>query len=154
MSNSTLIEPAMSEPAMSREVYENPLIGDKVVFLKTSRATGGEYTLMELEVAAGGGNALHTHKTAAETFTVLEGNLEVQAGKERRTLKTGESFTVPPKIAHCFRNPSQQSIKFLVEFRPGHEGFEKSLKIAYGLATDGLTNKDSIPKNFSHLALL
>ncbi|MDQ4141587.1 MAG: cupin domain-containing protein [Bacteroidota bacterium] len=139
---------------MTRKIYENPMIGDKVVFLKTSRESGGECTLMELEVVAGGGNTLHTHTTASETFTVLEGNLEVQAGKERRLLKPGESFTVPPKTAHCFRNPSQQLIKFQVEFRPGHEGFENSLKIAYGLATDGLTNKKSIPKSFSHLALL
>lgn len=45
-------------------------------------------------------------------------------------------------------------MKFTVELRPGHAGFENSLKIAYGLAKDGLTNNKSIPKSLSHLAVL
>ncbi len=36
---------------------------------------------------------------------------------------------------------------------PGHDGFEKGIAIAYGLAADGKTNKKGVPKSLMHLAL-
>ncbi|GEO03623.1 hypothetical protein AAE02nite_12870 [Adhaeribacter aerolatus] len=142
------------EPPFSQRIYENPIIKDKAIFLKTSRETNGEYTLIEVEVAPGGGNELHIHRTFSETFRPLAGDLEVQVGKKRTLLKQGESYTVQPLTHHAFHNPSDKPVKFLVELRPGHEGFEQSIKIAYGLACDGLTNNKSVPKKFSHLALV
>jgi hypothetical protein len=41
-----------------------------------------------------------------------------------------------------------------VKLRPGHEGFENSLKIAYGLACDGLTNGKGVPRSLAHLAVV
>ncbi len=38
--------------------------------------------------------------------------------------------------------------------RPGHAGFEQTLRVGYGLAADGLTNAAGVPKNILHLALL
>jgi mannose-6-phosphate isomerase-like protein (cupin superfamily) len=138
----------------SRRTYENPVIGDKIVFLKTSRETNGACTLIDLTLAPGGGNTPHVHRIASETFIALEGNLEVHCGNERRAIGPGESFTVPPGAVHCFRNPSVGPIRCQVKMEPGHEGFENSVKIAYGLATEGLTNCRSIPRRFSHAALL
>ena len=139
---------------MERKVYENPIYGDKAIFLKTAEETNGLCTLIEMELAAGGGNEPHLHETYAETFTVIQGDLTLLTGKEYKTLKKGESFTVPPKMIHCFKNRSKCTAKFLVEFTPGQPGFEKVLKIGYGLAKDGLTSKKGVPKKFSHFALL
>jgi hypothetical protein len=41
-----------------------------------------------------------------------------------------------------------------VELRPGHAGFEKSLRVAYGLAADGLVRANGMPRNLLHAALL
>jgi hypothetical protein len=41
----------------------------------------------------------------------------------------------------------------LVELRPGHSGFEKALKVAYGLAAEGLAAANGAPKNPYDLAL-
>jgi quercetin dioxygenase-like cupin family protein len=139
---------------MERKVYENPIYGDKAVFLKTAEETNGLCTLIEMELAAGGGNEPHLHETYAETFTVIQGDLTLLTGKEYKTLKKGESFTIPPKMVHCFKNRSKTTAKFLIEFAPGQPGFEKVLKIGYGLAKDGLTSKKGVPKKFSHFALL
>ena len=139
---------------MERKVYENPVYGDKAVFLKTAAETGGLYTLIEMEVSAGGGNEPHLHEDYAETFTVVEGDLTLLAGKEYRVLRQGESFTVPPKMVHCFKNRSKSRVKFSVKFSPGQPGFENVLKIGYGLAKDGLTTGKGVPKKFSHFALL
>src|SRR3712207_6674180 len=95
------IHPDLSHLSVDRKVYENPIIRDKAVFLKTARETGGAYSLLEVEVAPGGGNEPHLHGTFFETFTLLEGNLEVQAGKDQKVLQPGESFTIPPKMIHC-----------------------------------------------------
>ncbi|MBD0258840.1 MAG: cupin domain-containing protein [Cytophagales bacterium] len=137
-----------------RKVYENPTIGDKAVFLQTSAETGGAYTLLEIELAAGGGNPLHAHRTYTETFIPVEGELEVQLGKERKLLRPGETCTVPLRAVHCFRNPSDKPIRFRVKLVPGNEGFEYSVMIAYGLAKDGLTNREGMPKNLAYAAVL
>lgn len=139
---------------MNKRVFENPVIGDRVTFLETSEEANGVHSLLEIELIPKGGNAVHYHRSFSETFTAVEGELGVQAGKEHKVLKPGESYTIPPMMLHRFYNTGEQPIKFRVELRPGHAGFENSMKIAYGLARDGLTNKKSVPRKFSHMALL
>ena len=69
-------------------------------------------------------------------------------------MKPGERFTVKPMQLHGFFNPTNEPIKFNILIEPGHEGFENSLRILYGLAKDGLTDKESIPKSLTHTALV
>ena len=70
--------------------YYHPIQKDYATFLKTSEETDGEYTLIEVEVAPGGGNDPHYHKTYNEHFEVLEGTLEVLVGEETLTLGPGQ----------------------------------------------------------------
>ena len=74
----------------SQRRYYHPIQKDYATFLETSEETGGERTLIEVEVAPGGGNAPHYHKTYDEHFEVVEGALEVLVGKEARTLRPGQ----------------------------------------------------------------
>ena len=124
-------------PATGRRRYYHPEQKDYATFLETSEQTGGERTLVEVEVAPGGGTPPHYHKTYEEHFEVLEGTLEVHMGGETRTLRPGEKATVPLNTLHNFRNPTGEPTTFLVELRPGSAGFEKALKAGYGLASDG-----------------
>ncbi|WP_026463375.1 cupin domain-containing protein [Adhaeribacter aquaticus] len=139
---------------MNQRIFKNPNVKDKVTFLKTAAETNGEYTLLEVELAPGGGNPLHYHLTYAETFTPVTGNLGVQLGNQTRLLKPGEAFTVLPKLVHRFYNPGAHPITFLTELRPASIGFEKFIKILYGLASDGLTTEKGIPKNWFYAALI
>lgn len=139
---------------MEGKVFENPVYRDKATFLKTAEETNGVCTLIEFEVSAGGGNQPHLHDDCAESFLVVEGELTLVIGKETRTLKKDQSLTVPPKTVHCFKNKSKSPVKFLVEFKPGQPGFERVLKIGYGLAKDGLTSSRGVPNRFLHFALL
>jgi mannose-6-phosphate isomerase-like protein (cupin superfamily) len=136
-----------------RRIY-NPAQKDYATFLETSASTNGKRTLLEVEVAPGGGNGLHYHTTYSERFEVLEGELGVQVGNKKMTLKPGESATVPINTLHRFYNVIDQPTRFLVELQPGSVGFEQGLQIAYGLATDGLTNKEGMPTNMYHLAVI
>jgi mannose-6-phosphate isomerase-like protein (cupin superfamily) len=71
-----LSRPGAPRAGASRRYY-HPLPKDYATFLKTSEETGGEYTLIEVEVAPEGGTELHYHKTYDEHFEVVEGTLEV-----------------------------------------------------------------------------
>ena len=136
-----------------RKIY-NPVQRDSVTFLKTSKETGGAYTLVDVELAADGGVGLHYHKTYSEKFTVITGTLGVMLGKQDQHLKKNESATAEPNILHRFYNSSSEPVRFQVELRPASEGFERSLQVAYGLARDGKTNSKGIPLNIFHVALL
>jgi quercetin dioxygenase-like cupin family protein len=138
---------------MERKIY-NPIQKDTVIFLKTSSETNGQCTLVEVELADGGGVGLHYHKTYSENFECLEGEMQVQLGKIIHSLKKGESATAEPNINHLFRNRSGKPCKFKVELKPASRGFEQSLQIGYGLAADGLCKPNGFPKNKLALAWL
>jgi quercetin dioxygenase-like cupin family protein len=138
---------------MERKIY-NPIQKDTVTFLKTHADTNGECTLVEVELADGGGVGLHYHKTYLEKFDCHEGEVEVQLGKTMYKLQPGQSATAPPNINHLFRNRSGKPCRFQVELRPASRGFEQSLQIGYGLAADGLCKPNGFPKDKLALAWL
>ncbi len=144
----------MTTTTASRTI-ENPIIKDKVTFLETAAETQGKYTLVQVELAPGGGNGVHYHKSFDETFTVVAGRLGIQLGLEFHTLETGESATAPANILHRFYNPSDtEKVVFNVLLQPGSTGFEQTLQVAYGLARDGRMNRKGVPKNLYHMALI
>src|SRR3954470_11307591 len=99
---------------MERKIY-NPIQKDTVTFLKTAADTNGAYTLVEVELANGGGVGLHYHKTYSEKFTCTDGVVQVQLGKKLTALQAGESATAQPKVNHLFRNRSGKACRFTVE---------------------------------------
>lgn len=132
----------------------NPIYKDTVTFLETTAETGGTHTLLELTLLPGGSNPPHIHKAFTETFTALEGPLGLRLKRGEKILSPGQSYTVQRHEVHNFFNPSNAEIKFQVLFQPGHTGMENALRIAYGLASDGFTDKKGNPKNLSVAALL
>ncbi|GAB3257843.1 hypothetical protein GCM10027347_20690 [Larkinella harenae] len=134
-----------------KRTFENPLIGDKVHFTKFASESGSSESIIDVELKPGGGNGLHYHKTFAEHFECMEGELSVQVGKEISILRPGEMATAPAGSIHRFFNASSQPTRFRVIIDPGHTGFENTLKIAYGLASDGYMTPSGKPKKLWHL---
>ena len=113
-----------------RKTIVNPIIRDTVTFLQTSEESGGKITEAEITLMPRGGNPLHYHKTYSETFTAIDGQLGLKLGRRNtKILKEGETFTVEPMSLHGFYNPTDKEIKFNVKLKPGHIGFENSLRI-------------------------
>lgn len=139
---------------MEKRVFENPIIKDKVSIIKSTKETSGEYLLLQIELAAGGGNGLHYHTTFREEFTAISGNLSIEKKFGKIVLKPGETATAHINELHRFFNETSETITFQVRISPGHEGFENGLRIAYGLASDGKTNKKGVPSKFDHLAII
>ncbi|HEV2124970.1 MAG TPA: cupin domain-containing protein [Chloroflexota bacterium] len=144
----------IESPKTGERCYYNPVQKDWATILETSEETHGERALIEVELAPGGGTTPHYHKTYAEHFEVLQGSLAVTVNGLTRTLGPGEKAAVPKNTLHNFRNPTEEPTTFLVELRPGSSGFERALKVGYGLARDGMTSDKGVPKNLSYMALL
>src|SRR6478735_9037994 len=115
----------------------NPVIKDEATFLRTARESDSKVSELQITLAPGGGNRMHYHKTYSETFIAVDGELGLRLGRNgTKLLKPGERYTVQPMQHHCFFNPGGNTVKFNILIEPGHEGFENSLRILYGLAKD------------------
>ncbi|HET7898413.1 MAG TPA: cupin domain-containing protein [Flavisolibacter sp.] len=139
---------------MEKRVFYNPKIKDKVTVLKTAADTCGNYILVEVELAAGGGVPLHYHTTFAETFIAVEGVVGLVIGRQKMEIQPPHSATAPIGEVHRFFNPGKSPVRFRVKISPAENRFLESLCIGYGLAEDGKTNDKGTPKKFDHLAVL
>jgi mannose-6-phosphate isomerase-like protein (cupin superfamily) len=69
----------------------------------------------------------HVHPHNVEVFEVLEGEVELLFGSEWRTVRAGESVTVPAGARHTFRNHSGRFAAFRNVHDPHHD-FEAYLR--------------------------
>lgn len=144
----------MSNGTILPRRIKNPVQGDVAVFLETSAESGGERSLLALEVEPGGHVTPHLHMTYAEHFVVREGRLTVTVGGVRHELGPGEEALVDPGALHAWSNETSERAVADIELRPGQPGFERTLRVAYGLAADGRTRPDGVPRNPLYTALL
>ncbi|MUG92035.1 cupin domain-containing protein [Scytonema sp. UIC 10036] len=138
------------------ETIVNPVTGDRMTVLHSNPTGEGEYFKVRFDLPPGAkGSPLHYHTKMGETFTVLQGCLEMEVGGrgKRLTLQAGESVYVPPGMQHSFRNASEQWVTYTSENTPAGQ-FEQFIRGLFGLAIDGKTNREGMPTNPLHLALL
>ena len=139
-----------------KRTITNPVFEDEVRFVTTAEESDGEVTELEITLKPGGENDLHYHQTYAETFTAVEGRLGVRLGPKgvEHILEPGQSKVVDEGQIHAFFNPTDADITFKVELKPGHTGFEQSLRIMYGLAHDGEVNAQGMPKSLKNMGVI
>lgn len=140
----------------SPEIIVNPVTGDQMTILQASYQSRGAYAKIQFDLPPGAqGSPLHYHTYMSETFTVLEGCLEMEVGQKcnYRTLQAGEHLHVPAGVHHSFRNASSEWVTFTSENDPAGQ-FEQFIRGLFGLAIDGKVNRQGMPKNLLHLALL
>ncbi|WP_400190522.1 cupin domain-containing protein [Hymenobacter sp. B81] len=137
-----------------KRTLENPLIGDVVHFVKLAHEPGSPDTVVEVTLKPGGGNDPHFHRTFDEHFECLEGEVNLQLGRQIVTLRPGERAVAPRRAVHRFFNASSQPTRFRVTIRPGSPGFEHTLQIIYGLAADGQLTRHGRPRKLWQLGLI
>ncbi len=127
------------------QIIENPVTGESLRFLKTSRDTNGESVVVEVTVRPDGFvAAAHMHPEQSEHFQILEGLVGFRLGCEKMELQAGESVLVEPGTAHKFWNAGDTPARFVTVVRPALQ-FEQLIETMYGLAADGKTNKKGMP---------
>ena len=95
--------------------------------------TGDLCTVWEGRVPPGTvGAGSHYHRSRDEFFYVLEGELVLRIGNERRTAGAGTFAFIPRETIHGFHNASSESATLLVMHHPA--GFERFLEEMQQLA--------------------
>jgi quercetin dioxygenase-like cupin family protein len=121
----------------STDIIDNPLSGERIVIHRTAADTGGELLSWELTLAPGGRvPSSHAHPHQTEQFTVVDGRLTFRMGYRRRTVRAGQTVTVPPGTVHGFANPGRRPAVVLVEARPALD-MQALLATAAALASAG-----------------
>lgn len=135
------------------DIIENPVTGERIVFVQTSTETNGDAVVVETFVQPGGNvAATHVHPNQEERFHVLEGTMGFRAGKETLQAGPGDQVVVPAGTPHRFWNAGSEEARFLCEVRPALH-FEDLLGTMFALAADGKTNRKGMP-NLLRLAVI
>ena len=132
--------------AQSGGVIEHPVTGEKFVFRKTARDTGGEAFEVDFYVQPGAfAAAQHIHPLQEERFEIVSGTVCVRvAGKE--TLKgAGEEVVIPAGTPHVWWNAGDDELRMRVAFHPALRS-ESFFETFFGLAQDGkVSRKTGLP---------
>jgi mannose-6-phosphate isomerase-like protein (cupin superfamily) len=127
------------------DTITNPVTGEQMTFIQTSRDTDGAAVVVEVVVRPHGFvAAAHLHPSQKERFEVIEGTLGFKVGRETVTAGPGERLTVPANTPHTFWNAGDGEARFRCEIRPALQ-FESLLETMFGLAEDGRTNRKGMP---------
>jgi quercetin dioxygenase-like cupin family protein len=135
------------------DTIENPVTGERIVFLATARETGGEAVVIEAHVQPGGCvAAAHVHPHQEERFNVVAGTVGFRLGRKRFVAVAGDELTVPAGTPHRFWNAGDDVARFVCQIRPALQ-FESLLETMFALARDGKTNRKGMP-GLLHLAVI
>ena len=127
------------------DTIENPVTGERLVFRKTSRETGGQAVVIETFVQPNGFvAAAHVHPSQEERFEVLRGSVGFKIGRKKLVAGPGRRITVPAGTPHKFWNAGDDEAHFVCEVRPALQ-FESLIETMFNLAADGKTNKKGMP---------
>ncbi len=127
------------------DTIENPVTGERLRFLKTSRDTGGESVVVEVTVQPDGFvAAAHVHPNQSEHFQVLEGTVGFKLDGKTIEAKAGDSVVVEPGTSHKFWNAGETPARFVTVVSPALQ-FEQLIETMFSLAADGKTNGKGMP---------
>lgn len=127
------------------DVIENPVTGERMVFLQTGEQNGGELLQIEMAVRPGGfAAAEHVHPTQEERFTVRAGTLTLRIAGQQRELGVGEQAAIPPGTPHVWWNGGDEELRVLLEFRPAGQ-FDRFITSFFALAQAGRTDERGLP---------
>jgi quercetin dioxygenase-like cupin family protein len=132
----------------SGEVYENPRCRERVVIRTPAAETGGERTVMDVYVGAGGFvSGEHVHPISEERFTLVRGRLRVRIdGRDHILDQVGQSVLIPPGAKHRWFNAADGETFHICEVIHNAERFERLvLRQLFGLAQDGRTTAEGVP---------
>jgi quercetin dioxygenase-like cupin family protein len=124
---------AIAQPNTDKKTAHIGVVGDTYTILLAGNDTAGRFCLIDMHIPPGGGPPPHRHDFE-ETFTVLEGELDVAFRVAKHVVRAGETINIPANAPHQFHNSSSQPVRMLCICSPaGQEEF--FLEIGVPVAT-------------------
>lgn len=112
------------------------VVGDTYTILLRSEDTAGRYCLIDMHVPPGGGPPPHRHDFE-ETFTVLEGEVEIVFRGKKMVARAGETVHIPANAPHQFHNSSARVARLMCICAPaGQERFFEEVGMKMGSRTE------------------
>lgn len=140
--------------AKTGDIIEHPVTGERIIWRKTAKDTGGELLQADVMMKPHGFVAAeHIHPLQEERFEVLAGNVKFRVNGVEREVLTGETAIVPPRTPHVWWNDGDQEAHVLVELRPALRT-EEFFETFFGLAQAGKVDKKTGLPNLLVMALL
>jgi quercetin dioxygenase-like cupin family protein len=141
--------------ASKNNVIFNKVTGEKITWLETCGDTNGQRLSFRFEVAPKGKLPVtHYHPNQIETFQISKGTFEVSLPGEIRTLKAGETLSIPRGVPHRWWNASVSELAVMkVTFEPALNT-QTFLEQFYGLSNDGKTKPDGTPPFLQLMAMV
>jgi quercetin dioxygenase-like cupin family protein len=126
---------ANAQPDMEGSSRHIGVVGDTYTILLDGNDTAGQFCLIDMHVPPGGGPPPHRHDFE-ETFTLLEGELEVTFRGSKRVVQAGETINIPANAPHQFHNSSSEPVRMLCICSPaGQEEFFREVGVAVATRT-------------------
>jgi quercetin dioxygenase-like cupin family protein len=105
------------------------IVGDTYTILLTGNDTRGRFCLIDMHVPPDGGPPPHRHDFE-ESFTMLEGEIEIIFRGMKSVLRAGETANIPANAPHRFQNRTSQPARLLCICSPaGQEEFFLALGV-------------------------
>jgi quercetin dioxygenase-like cupin family protein len=144
--------------ANERNVVENPVTGERIIYRRTTRETRGELLQFEYFMkphSKGLATIKHTQPKLEQRMEVLSGTMTYLLGKnkEKRLLKAGQKIVIPPNEPHSLWNESDEELHIIDEYSPALK-MQKFFETMYGLARDGKVNTDTGLPNLLQIAVM
>ena len=137
------------------DVLDLSPIGAVFHITKTAHETQGRSFEMEWQLAPHtGGTPIHIHPHAAESYEVLEGELDLYVDGTWRRIAPGEKVSVDAGTPHTFRNSTSAPARVYNTHAPAMR-FDEYFEGLHGVISSGAVSGGRItPKAILYLALL
>jgi quercetin dioxygenase-like cupin family protein len=132
--------------AYKNKTIRNPMTGQEIRFIQTSKESNGELLEMEATYNAMSSEPVpHYHPNQDEFFTIVSGEMTVRLdGEETHNLQAGDTLQIPHNQIHAMWNAASRKAVVNWQVRPALNT-EELLETMMGLAADGKCNKKGMP---------
>ena len=132
--------------AHAGDVIENPVTGQRLIFLVTSADSDGELFAAEGVFSPGGfAGVPHVHPHQDERFEVLAGDAAFDIDGDRQVLTAGDTIDVPRGTPHTFANAGADEMRVRFEFRPALTSTDQFYELYFAFAQQGRVNAKAMP---------
>ena len=123
----------------------NPRTGQRMVFLETGQETGGRSLRIDSYNPPNAPlESEHVHPFQESRAEVISGSLRFRIRGEERSVKAGESITIPAYTPHHFWNDGEEEAHSIQSFMPALK-IDRFFETYFGLAQDGKLNEEGSP---------
>ncbi len=135
----------------AKDVFEIAATGERFVFGKRARDTGGELLEIDFHVREFAPPA-HVHLRVEERVEIVSGRALVRLGRKEWSAGPGEKVVFPAGVGHTFRAEGEEMLHFRCEVVPAAD-METLFETIFGLYRDGKANSHGQPNIFQNAIL-